>query len=333
MPIPEVRARAAAVVGFVATTIMFTSIAEAKSIPAELRVVDSNGDILAEQTQYTTTSETRVKTDPEADCFGPDTGGSGKPAAVPGSTALSQLLDATGSDRDVKPVSVSDSFDFGLAICGIGEAVSPQTGFLYLKQDHVGAPTGGDQTLVKKGDEILWFLIEDFEAPTPDELVLKAPATAKAGSEIKVKVLSYADDGKKSPAEGVEVTDADAPTNARGVTTVPAESDLVLVQATREGSIPSNVGEVCTTKIAKCPRGYAATIGGTDGDDKIAAGKLAETILAGDGDDQIDATKAGSAPDLVKCGAGDDTITIDGGEPAGPAGTRIAGCERVRAGR
>lgn len=333
MPIPVLRARVAAVVGFALTTLMFTSIAEAKSIPAQLRVVDSNGDILAEQAQYTTTSETKVKTDRKADCFGPDTGGSGKPAAVPGSTALSQLLDATRSDRDVRPVSVSDSFDFGLAICGIGEAVSPQTGFLYLKQNHVGAQAGGDQTILKKGDEILWFLIEDFEAPTPDELVLKAPATAKAGSEIRVKVLSYADDGKRSPARGVEVTNADAPTDAKGVTTVPAESDLVLVQATRAGSIPSNVGEVCTTRLAKCPRGYAATIGGTDDDDKIAAGKLAETILAGDGDDRIDATKAGSAPDLIKCGAGDDAVTFDGGDPPDPTGTRIAGCERVRAGR
>ena len=58
--------------------------------------------------------------------------------------AVTKLLDAQASDRDVKPISISDSFDFGLAICGIGEAVSSQQGFFYLKQNHVASQTGGD---------------------------------------------------------------------------------------------------------------------------------------------------------------------------------------------
>lgn len=322
MPIPVPRARAAAVLGVALTMLLSASIAEAKSIPAELRVVDSDGEIIAEQTQYTSTGDSSLKSDPQADCFGEGTGGSGDSVAVPGSTALSQLLDARAADRDVSPISVSDSFDFGLAICGIGEAVSTQQGFLYLKQNHTGAETGGDQTIVEKGDEILWFLVENFEDPLPDELELKVKPTADAGSDIKVKVFSFGDDGKRTPAAGAEVTGADGPTNAKGVTTVPADGKIVEVQATRDGAIPSNVGVVCTADLARCPAGYAETIGGTKGDDRIVGGKLAATVVAGGGDDTIDVSAGGKAPDVVKCGGGDDTVTL-------PEGVKIktSGCE------
>jgi len=325
MPIPIHRARVAAtaVAVVVLGSLAFASIGEAKSIPAELRVVDSDGDILAEQTQYTQTSDTEVKTDKKADCFGPDNVGSGKTALVPGATALSQLLDAQVSDKDVKPVSVSDAFDFGLALCGIGEAVATEEGFLLLKQNHADSESGAEGTTLKKGDSILWYLVEDFNQPTPDELELSVKPTAKPGSDIKVKVVSYDGAGKKTPAEGAKVNDADGLTDAKGVTTVPAESDLVLMQATRKGAIPSNVGEVCTTKLSKCPLGYAGRIGGTKGDDKITATKDAETILAGAGDDKITADQGG-APDQIKCGAGDDTVTISGGSPS-----KLSGCEKV----
>jgi hypothetical protein len=237
---------------------------------------------------------------------------------------LSQLLDAQASDTDVKPVLVSDSFDFGLAICGIGEAVSSQQGFLYLKLNHEGTQTGGDQTDVRSGDSILWYLVENFEDPIPNELELSVKPTAEPGSDIKVKVVSYDDAGKKTAAKGVEVNGAEDPTNAKGVTTVPADRDLVLIQATQEGAIPSNVGEVCTTKLSKCPVGYAARIGGTKGADKITAGKDAEHILSGGGDDKIDASE-GVAPDLIKCGGGKDTVTISGKATA----SKLSGCEKV----
>lgn len=320
MPIPVLRARAATVLGCAFATLTFASIAEAKSIPGELRVINSNGDILAEQTQYVSTDPRSVKSDPKADCFGDGTGGSGESVGVPGASALSQLIDAGSNDRDVRPLSISDSFDFGLALCGIGEAISSQTGFFYLKQNHVGSQTGGDQTVLKKGDEILWFLVADFNDPLPDELVLKAPTRAKAGVDTPVEVISYADDGTRTPAEGVAVTGADEPTDAAGRTMVSADERLLELTGTREGSIPSNEVVVCTLR---CPAGYATTIGGTKVGDKIVAGKLAETILAGGGDDRIDATE-GSAPDLIKCGGGEDRVTVTRRSP------KLVGCERVR---
>ena len=325
MPIPVLRARVAVVGLALAATMSLASVADAKTIPAELRVVDSDGTVLAEQTQYTSKEAVDVKTDRKADCFGPGTGGSGDKVDVPGGSALAQLVDGGRADRDLRPLSISDNFDFGLALCGIGEAVSPQTGFFYLKTNHVASQTGGDLTQVGKGDEVLWFLIEDFNDPIPDELVLSAPDTAKAGGDVTVKVVAYADDGAKSPAEGAIVTGADAPTDASGKATVPADSDLLELTATREGAIPSNGEAVCTTKVADCPAGYAETIAGTGGDDKIATGRSAETVLAGGGDDQI-AGGRGAAPDLVKCGGGDDKVTGYGKS----GDTRFAGCEKVR---
>lgn len=319
MPMPVLRACVA--FGFALAILMFASVAEAKTTPGDLRVVDSDDKTLAEQTQYTTT--TKIKTDPKADCFGDGTGGSGDKVTVDGATALGLIADAGKSAGGVSPLSVTDSFDFGLGLCGIGKAVAPSTGFWYLKENHVGSQTGGDQTIVKKGDEILWYLIEDFNDPMPDELVLTAPAKAKAGDELSVKVVSYADDGTKTPAEGAEVTGADVLTDAKGKTTVAADADLVEMTATRDGSIASNEEVVCTLKATKCPAGYAETIGGTGGDDKIAAGKDAETILAGRGDDTI-TSDGSSAPDLVKCGAGEDKVT--GYEETGV----FVDCEHIR---
>jgi hypothetical protein len=326
MPIPVLRARVAVVGLALAATMSLVSMAEAKTVPAELRVVDSDGTVLAEQTQYTSKEDVKVKTDKRADCFGPDTGGSGDKAAVPGGTAFAQLVDGGRVDRDLRPLSVSDHFDFGLALCGIGKAISPQTGFFYLKSDHVASQVAGDQTKVGKGDEILWFLIEDFNDPIPDELVLSAPSKAQSGADVTVKVTAYADDGSKSPAEGVTVTGADAPTDASGKTTVPADAELITLTATRDGAIPSNDEVICTVKPADCPPGYESTIAGTGGDDKIKTGKAAERVLAGGGDDRITAKGGGKAPDLVKCGGGDDKVTGYGKSGA----TKFAGCEKVR---
>ena len=323
MPTPVLRA-CVAVFGFALASMMFASIAEAKSTPADMRVVDSSGEVLADQFQYTSSDGVKVKTDRRADCFGPNTGGSGDKADVPGSTALAQLVDGGRTDRDLRPLSISDNFDFGLALCGIGDAVSPQTGFFYLKVDHVDSQVGGDQTAVEKGSSILWYLVEDFNDPVPDELALSTSGEAKSGEELTVKVVSYGPDGKKVAAEGAEVTGADAPTDAKGKTTVTVE-DLSELTATREGSIPSNEVVVCGLKAAKCRPGYAETIGGTGGDDKIAAGKDAETILAGGGDDTIKGDGS-TAPDVVKCGGGDDKVT---GYGKSEKVTKFAGCEKV----
>ncbi len=332
MPLPDLRPRAivpalVALAGACVLALSFASAAAAaksKTVPGQIRVVDSNGDRLADQTQYT--NGIKFKTDPKADCFGPGTGGSGDKVKVPGPTALGLLADTGISDRDVKPLSVTDSFDFGLGLCGVGDAVSPETGYWYLKRNHVGSQTGGDQTEVSKGDEILWYLIDDFNDPIPDELVLKVAPQAKAGSDVTVKVLSYADDGSRSPAAGAKVEGAKKKTDAKGTTTVPADSDLLQVTATRKGSIPSRVATVCTLATVKCPAGYAARIGGTNGIDRINVSKLATTVIAKGGNDRVVATR-GSATNLIRCGGGKDVVVLS---KQVRRKAKLAGCERVK---
>lgn len=329
MPLPDLRLRAAVPVllGACLLALSFASAAAAaksKTVPGELRVVDPKGKALAQQTQYT--GGVSIKSDKRADCFGPGTGGSGKRVEIPGATALGMIADAGASDGEVRPLSISDAFDFGIALCGIGRAVSPETGFWYLKENHVGSELGGDQTVVEKGDEVLWYLIQDFNDPTPDELALSAPTRAKAGGELTVKVVSYADDGTRTPAAGVTVSGAEAPTDAKGRTTVAADEPLIELTATREGSIPSNAVFVCTQGAATCPAGYAATTGGSGGDDEIKVADEATTVLAGAGDDRIAATK-GSYGDVFKCGAGEDRVTVS---RTLKKRSGFSGCERIK---
>jgi hypothetical protein len=327
MPTPNLRLRAVVPAFLGACLLAFTMSAPAeaktaKTVPAQLRVYDSDGNAIAEQTQYT--GSVGIKTDKHADCFGAGTGGSGDTVTLDDPNALGLLSDGAVADPLLKPLSVTDSFDFGLGLCGIGKAVAPTTGFWYLKQNHVGSQTGGDQTIVKKGDDIVWYLIDDFNDPTPDELVLSAPSKVKQGDAIKVKVVSYADDGKKTPAKGADVTGADKPTDAKGETTVDADEDVLGLTATRNGSIPSNTEVICTLPASQCSPGFQTTIGGTDAADKIVGTDEAETILAGGGDDKVDASE-GAYPDLVNCGGGKDVVTLAKRQK----NTETRSCERV----
>jgi hypothetical protein len=326
MPTPAFRVRSVVRVLLCAClfALTFASLAEAapKTTAAGLRVVDPDNETLTEGTQLT--GPVKIKTDKGASCFGRGTGGSGDRVSVPGSTALGQLANAAGVDDDVSPLGITDFFDFGLGICRIGSAVAPRSGYWYLKVNHEASFSGADQTEVRPGDEILWYLIEDFNDPVPSELELDAPPTAKPGEPFEVKVIRWADDGGRSPAAGVHVTGAGAPTGADGKTTVTVDGKTASLRATAAGAIASNEEVVCTTALRDCPAGYATTIGGTARGDEITAGRRSERILAGAGKDEIDA-REGRAPDRINCGPGKDRLIVPRKSPS-----KYRSCERVR---
>lgn len=308
MPLTHSRSRVtvAALLGSLLLALSFAAVAAAaktKTVRAEIRVVDGNGRVLAEQTQYTGERLT-VKTDPKATCFGPGDGGSGERVTIPAPTAFSLLADAGAGDRDVRPLSITDAFSFGLGLCGIGKAVAPATGFWALKQDHAATTTGGDSTAVGPGDSLLWYLVEDFNQPPPAELLLKAKKAKKG--EIPVRVYAYDDDGKRTAAVGAGVTGADDVTDATGRTTVAADADVVDIAATLDGAIPSNQESICTVKASECPAGYAGIVAGTKGDDKI--------VVGGD-------------PVTVKCGSGRDVVKL--GRKMTDR-VKLKGCEKVK---
>ena len=91
-----------------------TATAVAKGPVASLRVVGKGGKVLAEDSFGAATVS--VKSSPKADCFGAGTGGSGKSLTIKGPTALGMLVQAAKFTAALKPVLISDSFDFGLAL-------------------------------------------------------------------------------------------------------------------------------------------------------------------------------------------------------------------------
>lgn len=223
--------------------------AAAKGPLASLRVVGSGGKVLAEDS-FGVGGEASVKTSPQATCFGPGTGGSGDKVTLKGATALGMLLRAAEFTASLKPLLVSDHFDFGLALCGVGGSVAKGKASWYLKVNHKSPSVGGEAVKLHAGDEVLWDLAPSY--PYPDELALQAPARVMANEVFQVRVFSYDEKGKKAPAAGVDVSGASGPTDAAGKATVTLAAPAMLV-ARGKGLIPSAREAVCVG--GRCPRG------------------------------------------------------------------------------
>jgi hypothetical protein len=214
--------------------------AVAKGVSADLRVVGKGGKVLTEQTLSTGT--TKIKTSPRANCFGAGTGGSGKSVTVKGATALGLLGQASKSTGSLRPLLITDAFDFGLGICGVGASKVSGKASWYLKVNHKGATVSGDAVKLKPGDEVLWDLAPSY--PYPNELALVAPDTALAAQPFQVTVYSYDEKGKRKPVSGATVTGASGPTDSAGQATVTLSAPASLV-ATHGKDIPSPAEEVC----------------------------------------------------------------------------------------
>jgi hypothetical protein len=225
--------------------------ASAAGFKAELRVVGSGGKVLVEKPIAIAT--TSVKTSPQATCFGKGSGGSGDPVTIKGNTAMGLLARASTLVASLRPLLISDSFDFGLALCGVGKSIAKGSSSWYLKVNHKSLSVGGDVAKIHAGDEVLYALATT-EAPDykyPEELVLTGPNTAKAGMPFTVRVFSYDEKGKSKPQTGVKVTGASAPTGADGRATVTLSKPAKLI-ATATGEIPSARQPVCLG--GKCPK-------------------------------------------------------------------------------
>ncbi len=215
-------------------SLSLTAGAVAKGVPADLRVVGKGGKILTEQ--MLSTSTTTIKTSKQANCFGAGNAGSGKSVTVKGATAMGLLGQAAKSTGSLRPLLITDAFDFGLGICGIGGNVVSGKASWYLKVNHKGATVGGDAVKLKPGDEVLWSYASSF--PYPNELALEAPDSALGGMPFEVQVFSYDEKGKRKPVAGATVTGASGPTGADGKATVTLTAPAAL-QATHGKDIPS----------------------------------------------------------------------------------------------
>lgn len=228
-------------------TFAFAGVATAKGPLAELRVVGAGGKVLAEGPAPM--AKVSVKTSPKATCFGPGSGGSGENAEIKANTALGLLANGAKMIAALRPLLISDSFDFGLALCGVGSSVAKGKASWYLKINHKAQQVSGDAAKIKPGDEVLWTLAPSF--PYPDELVLSAPNSVKARMSFTVRVMAYDEKGKATPQAGAKVTGAAEPTGADGRTTVALKKPARLIARTGE-EIPSAREPVCVG--GKCPK-------------------------------------------------------------------------------
>jgi hypothetical protein len=240
---------------FLSMSLSFAAGAGAKGVSAELRVVGKGGKVLTEQTLSTGTIA--IKTSPKANCFGPGTGGSGKSVTVKGATALGLLAQATKSTAALRPLLITDAFDFGLGICGVGGNVVSGKASWYLKVNHKGATVGGDAVKLKPGDEVLWDLAPSF--PYPNELDLVAPERVESGVPFEVRVFSYDEKGKRKPVSGAKIVGGGgAVTGADGratVTLTGSTPEYETLHATHGKDIPSAaepvylcLGGICVKK-------------------------------------------------------------------------------------
>lgn len=220
----------------------------------DLRVVGKGGKTLTEQDIRTGT--TAIKTSPQANCFGPGTGGSGKPVTVKGATALGALAQAAKQTASLRPLLITDAFDFGLGICGVGKSKVGGKSSWYLKVNHKGAQAGGDAVRLKAGDEVLWSFAPSF--PYPNELDLLAPERVETGVPFTVRVFSYDEKGKRKPVAGAKVAGAAvaATTGADGtatVTLVATSPQYAILSATHGKEIPSPAAPVYVCVAGSCP--------------------------------------------------------------------------------
>jgi hypothetical protein len=232
-------------------TLAFAAGAWAKGPFAELRVVSTGGKMLTERPVPMV--DVSVKTSPKATCFGPGSGGSGDEVELKKNTAMGLLASGVKMIASLRPLLISDKFDFGLALCGIGKGVAQGSSSWYLKVNHKTPEVGGELAKIKPGDEVLWALVTT-EAPDfayPDELALSAPDAVKDGASFTVRVMAYDGKGKATPQAGAKVTGAAEPTGADGRTTVTLSKPSKLV-ARASGEIPSAREPVCVG--GKCPK-------------------------------------------------------------------------------
>jgi hypothetical protein len=208
----------------------------AENVPATVRVVTWQGEVLLDKKLKT--GSTTVKTSRKAGCLG------GSPSngrrQIPGATALGILQQASEKAKQIRPLLLSNAFDFGLGVCGIGDAVAGGEQWWVLKHNHASASAGGEGTVLERNDVALWYLSESYNQATPSELYLKAPGVVKKKKSTRVRVLAYDDAGKRRPVKAAKIRGTNArPTDSRGYTTIRLKKKSRLI-ARSSGLIPSN---------------------------------------------------------------------------------------------
>ena len=293
--------------------------AAADSVVSNLRVEGPGDEVLDPGTSY---SNDTIKAKTSGACG--DT--NEDKYRLQGANAIGLIGHGANVNEDIDPLKVSDTFEFALIVCRIGEVAAFDTDRAWLyKVNHEEAQVAGEQFELDRGDEVLWYLANFGSGDnTGQELDLRAPDRTQPGQAFDVKAYEFDADGDREPAEGVAISGGTAPvvTDADGVAFVTAGADDTTVRGERGDDIPTPPIEVCVdSDVEDCPERRGERIYGTDADDKIKGTRGADRISARRGDDKIDVK--GDEVDKVDCGPGRDEVEADGNDKVDDD------CERV----
>ncbi|HEU0023624.1 MAG TPA: DUF4430 domain-containing protein [Thermoleophilaceae bacterium] len=283
---------------------------------ADLRV-EGAGKSLATATFVTDTA--RIRTTSSSTCTG-----SGQVKTVQGPSALGLLWSGSAATKSLRPVAVSDEFDFGLFVCSISSFVGGDTAYWLYKVDHKTPEVGADQYALKGGEHVLWYFSDTTASVnTGDELGLQAPARATPGGEVRVRVWVYDSAGTRTPAAGASV--GGETTDAAGRATLDApDKGRLRIRAERAADIPSQTLSVCITAKPSCPSRRGKRIFGSGKADRLAGTKGPDSVYARGGADRVNVK--GGGRDSVRCGPGKDRVRADRTDRVGPD------CEVVKRG-
>src|SRR5215213_2621148 len=226
--------------------------------------------------------------------------GSGEIKTIQGPNALGLLWSAAAQTKALRPVAVSDQYDFGLLVCGVSTFAGGDTAYWLYKVDHKLPEVGAEQFPLKGGEEVLWYFSDvTANRNTGDELALQAPARAKPDGTLTVRVWAYDATGKRTPAAGATVGGETTDAQGRATVQAPAKGTLKL-RAERGADIASQRLSVCVTARGGCPSRRGKKILGSGKPDRIKGTKGPDAIAV-----------KGGGRDRVRCGGGRDRVTAD----------------------
>jgi hypothetical protein len=292
----------------------------AASVPIDLRVEGAGGRALTADRYQTDSTSVATANQP------PGCNGSGAAKQLPGATALGTLVDGAIVNSRLDPLLVSDEFDFGLLVCGIGGSnAGGASSFWLYKVNHVAPEVGGEAFTVKRGDDVLWYFVNG-PLNAGDELELGAPPRVRPGEQFDVTVHAYDFQGARRTVAGATVSGggASGTTDASGVAHLTLERTGVrTLRATLDPNIPSAPTKVCVNEnLSRCGAARGTRIWGSSRDERIRGTAGRDLVRAGRGDDVI-FVRRGSV-DRVRCGRGRDLVR------AGRQDRIARDCERVR---
>ncbi|MEJ7875809.1 MAG: DUF4430 domain-containing protein [Solirubrobacterales bacterium] len=306
-------------IGAITTLALIAAPTEAaNTVIADLRVLTPD-TTLEEGTSYVVGRE-KVPTDPNAECSFGGAGGSGERYTLPQPTALGLLKAASEANHTLRPLSLTDEFGFGLAICGIGGVDGSNGSFWSVRKNGKEANQGAQILEVREGNEIVFYLTPDvFPDPNPGALTLHVQPRAMPGTvEARVTLTQCVSNPEppfenvcsKDPAGGVEITggSTEVVTGSDGIAQVPVVAQgSYSLQAVDPPFIPSRALSVCvSSELDECPPFRGKKIIGRVQSDKIDGTRGPDRIRGGGGADEIRITQGGE--DVVACGAGSDTV-------------------------